>query len=682
MIQFGVSQVGQYHIDAGSDICQDANIIVRVNDDVILAIAADGVGSQEHSDIASKVAVEKCAEYFKEWYGKEDMTVEVLLKRSFYFALLEVDAKFKDEGLEFNDCTMCAVVYMPDRVVCGQSGDSGAIGLKDDGSYVLLSEKQNDDEGHVFPLRLIDQWVFKSFEGRFSSILVATDGFYDFLFPSFMEKSPDYNKDDRLTQFDYELASKFMDIREICKDKKIDTDEAFGEYSLGLVNGIPRKGGVWDAIDDDLTVVTVVKDDIIPGACERFSKPIDRRTFKRNYLIDANTNMYPGKGMILSEKGVYQIAQTFALSGKNPDYVAKAIAGNRLCLRYPKSGLVPELDISELKATEDMPACCLGPIDIIEEEGFISIIAKTDTGMTPLSVFLPARKRTESELSPIMTGFLKAVRALRGTKYEPAVYDQDRTFTDIRGNVHIDSFFTPYLVAKETEADSRVRSVVDILLDIWVGYRKMDKGDEKKLKRVLPDEAEAEIKDIFGIETIPGYKKPEEVEEPVEVKESDNVPEGEVPKAEGDVKEEKEVSKEEPPKEGSDAEPKKEEAAEPAEEKKIQEGDGTALEQKDAEKEATKEEPPKEESAEEKVSRSKKIKISLSGLFRKKKGPKEEPKDAEKDAKGETEDPGKDIKDEPKEPEKSADKPEGSEKAAEEPKEGKTDADAPKEPDA
>lgn len=163
MRHFLISEVGQYHIDADGDkaICQDSAYYGQLANDVAIAAVADGVGSQKHSEHASKAAVEKCVEYCKENYGKID-TID-LLKNSFVEALEATKIEFEKMGIPTEDCTLCATILTREAVYCGNSGDSGAIGLKSDGTYVLLSRKQNDSEGRVYTLKCTDRWEFKTF---------------------------------------------------------------------------------------------------------------------------------------------------------------------------------------------------------------------------------------------------------------------------------------------------------------------------------------------------------------------------------------------------------------------------------------------------------------------------------------------------------------------------------------
>ena len=53
---YGVSQKGAYHERDGT-VCHDAFSVVKCGKNMAVAAVADGVGSEKHSDIASKIAV-------------------------------------------------------------------------------------------------------------------------------------------------------------------------------------------------------------------------------------------------------------------------------------------------------------------------------------------------------------------------------------------------------------------------------------------------------------------------------------------------------------------------------------------------------------------------------------------------------------------------------------------------
>lgn len=62
---YGVTQRGTYHVKKNI-VCQDAHRIIKCGDSCAVAAVADGLGSEAHSDVASKLAVKVSAGYCAE----------------------------------------------------------------------------------------------------------------------------------------------------------------------------------------------------------------------------------------------------------------------------------------------------------------------------------------------------------------------------------------------------------------------------------------------------------------------------------------------------------------------------------------------------------------------------------------------------------------------------------------
>ena len=435
MRHFLISEVGQYHIDADGDkaICQDSACYGQLANDVAIAAVADGVGSQKHSEHASKAAVEKCVEYCKENYGKID-TID-LLKNSFMKALEATKIEFEKMGIPTEDCTLCATILTREAVYCGNSGDSGAIGLKSDGTYVLLSRKQNDSEGRVYTLKCTDRWEFKTFNGTFSSVLVATDGFYDFLFPSYLEFWEPYNPVDRVTAFDYETASDYLDINTIGQKMRSSDDSIFEEkaedidssnsnltqtpfsdanlqeFIASKIDKIPRVGGEWSAIVDDLTVVSVFFEDSIPEKSEQFSKSIPRRKLMKANMRCNYSKLYPDKELIESSDYVYAVDKVIDL----PDGCSiKLLSGDMVATIYPKELLERQgFHLERLIEcwTQDGVSRI---IDTIDDGDYFTLISKVPAGSIPLSKFF-AYKRTLDVRVAVVRSLISRCREYSGS---------------------------------------------------------------------------------------------------------------------------------------------------------------------------------------------------------------------------------------------------------------------------
>ena len=164
LYHYGITQTGGYHLANGT-VCQDAHDYRKLGDRLAIAAVADGVGSEEHSDIASKTAVQTAITHCAERISTDTPENEILgvLEESFEKALAAVNETAKRNGHSEDqyDTTLVLAVYREGRVWFGVSGDSGIIVQKSDGSYEALAEMRRDEDGCVFPLAFgKDMWEF------------------------------------------------------------------------------------------------------------------------------------------------------------------------------------------------------------------------------------------------------------------------------------------------------------------------------------------------------------------------------------------------------------------------------------------------------------------------------------------------------------------------------------------
>ncbi len=289
---YGLSRVGQYHLDAGSDVCQDAYALaVDVLPGVSIGVVSDGVGSELYSDIASKTAVRSCLEYCIQFYDKIEDNLS-LLNNAFMKAYFDVEEESKNRSLPIDqmDCTLCAVIYTENCVYTGNIGDSGAIGLSVTGEYIKLTDQHNDDDGNVYTLIFKSRWEFKKIDVPLVSILLATDGFYNFLYPPYLTE---YNESGVPTEkyIDYGTVCAFMDP----DDPSLKgSEEELSAYVSSCVDSIPKTGN-WDGINDDLTVVGILTDKT-HDICADYSKPIDYAVERRRYSDYVKKILYHKKG--------------------------------------------------------------------------------------------------------------------------------------------------------------------------------------------------------------------------------------------------------------------------------------------------------------------------------------------------------------------------------------------------
>lgn len=249
---YGASVVGPWHAEAGVP-CQDSNAS-WVSEDGTLAAAAvsDGLGSELHSDVgsevASRVAVDYCAEHARPGADAQE-TIEVLrgAYRAAYLAVLDCAAEMGEPAGEF-DATLSLVLLDGDRLFWGQSGDSGIVAGMTDGTYVLVTSKQRDGEGRVYPLCFDTCWDFGVLEGA-ATALLCTDGVLEgMIAPPVLAANSDCPIDrSKARMFLHPLADDAKHLDEVQRQV------------VAYLESYPR-----DLIDDDKTVVVVFDDERFP----------------------------------------------------------------------------------------------------------------------------------------------------------------------------------------------------------------------------------------------------------------------------------------------------------------------------------------------------------------------------------------------------------------------------------
>ncbi len=243
---YGVTLNGPYHEKDGL-VCQDAHKIVKCGPDMCIAAVADGLGSAVHSEIAARIAVNTavdcCTEHITTKSKPDDIKGAIRVSFKKAQDKIEVEAKANGRECDQYDTTLSLVVYLADRVHFGHSGDSGIVVLTEGGIYEKVTEQQRDEDGRVFPLFFRDKWVFGTHPRGVASVLLATDGIYETLFPIYIREEP--------VSIYVALARYFMDNNSL----EIDNvgEEAVRERIKEFLAGIPDT-----QVNDDKTVVVLV----------------------------------------------------------------------------------------------------------------------------------------------------------------------------------------------------------------------------------------------------------------------------------------------------------------------------------------------------------------------------------------------------------------------------------------
>jgi len=247
---YGITLEVTYHTK-NNIVCQDDHAIEKCCDDMVIAAVADGLGSEEHSDVASQIAVDISTSYCKENITKSSGKDDILriIKESFSKAQRAIEEKVNEQGhaIEQYDTTLTLSVLIDDTLYYGHSGDSGIVVLTSEGLYEKVTEQQRDENNCVFPLFFEDRWVFGCFDKKVSSVFMATDGMLETLFP-FLIKNETVSIHVNLAQF-------FMDNRKLNIDKE--GEDAVKARIEDFIKNIPN-----EQVNDDKTVVVLVNTDV------------------------------------------------------------------------------------------------------------------------------------------------------------------------------------------------------------------------------------------------------------------------------------------------------------------------------------------------------------------------------------------------------------------------------------
>ena len=279
---YGVTLPGTYHIK-NDIVCQDAHEIIKCGDDMLIAAVADGLGSETHSDVASKMAADLSTEHCRQHITQTSGSDEILevIRASFAIAqqAIEHEAESNDHDIAQYDTTLSLAVYIGDTLYYGHSGDGGIVVLTADGRYESVTEQQRDEEARVFPLFFEDMWSFGQFDKKVCSVFLATDGIYETFFPYLIKNEP--------VNIHISLAQFFMDNRGLQIDEL--GEAAVQSRIEDFMNNIPD-----EQVNDDKTVVVLLNTSVqfTPQPDEYYKEP-DWAGLKRRHDEEWKRQAYP-----------------------------------------------------------------------------------------------------------------------------------------------------------------------------------------------------------------------------------------------------------------------------------------------------------------------------------------------------------------------------------------------------
>lgn len=280
---YGITQQGLYHIKKDL-VCQDAHKIIKCGDDMAVAAVADGLGSEEYSDVASRLAADISAEYCAENIKPDETDDKILavIKDAFEIAQKKIETVAAENKHELDqyDTTLSLAVLINNKLYYGHSGDSGIIAMTTEGKYEKITEQQRDSDGRVLPLYFGEEkWVFSVYPKPVSSVLLATDGMFEIFFPIYIRKEN--------VSIYVALAKYFMDPHGLGFETvgEEGVEEKIGKF----VSTIPES-----QVNDDKTIVVVVNDKVEYSLQpdDYYAEP-DWKVLKQRYEDEWKRQAYP-----------------------------------------------------------------------------------------------------------------------------------------------------------------------------------------------------------------------------------------------------------------------------------------------------------------------------------------------------------------------------------------------------
>ena len=237
MILYGFSIQGKSHIDKGT-VCQDSNKTGRLRAGYYFGAVADGVGSAPHSDIGSKLAVEKLYEYCDKNIkkGMSQIDVEDVLCAGYEYAMETIRkyADSHDKKIENYDTTLSAVIYNGKKIIYAHAGDGGIIVRQTNGIVKPVTKRQKGADGtSVIPLRAGEHsWEIGTYSGNVAAVLLVTDGMLDGVFQPTLLNLPSSTMELARGDFSQDnvyiaAAEFFMNPYAVYKNPKIKGAESF-----------------------------------------------------------------------------------------------------------------------------------------------------------------------------------------------------------------------------------------------------------------------------------------------------------------------------------------------------------------------------------------------------------------------------------------------------------------------
>jgi hypothetical protein len=181
----GASVQGTSHIKIPLP-CQDAHAYKAIDDSILVAAVADGLGSAMYAQAGSQLAAAQAVDWLEQALSATlpgDEAAWVQLARDCFLAArdrLEQEAQTNQAALRDYATTLVLAILTPDWLVTGHIGDGAAVALWEDGGLELVSRPQNDEYANVtYPLTMPDMInlaEFKACPVKVKALALMSDG--------------------------------------------------------------------------------------------------------------------------------------------------------------------------------------------------------------------------------------------------------------------------------------------------------------------------------------------------------------------------------------------------------------------------------------------------------------------------------------------------------------------------
>lgn len=263
---YAVHAQGISHAEAGKP-CQDAYAIRDCGSGITVAAIADGLGSCAQSQKSSRKAVDSICDFIVDELPTDPspQVLSAIMIAGMNHAFKDVLRMLSEESIELKDAqtTLSAVIFHKEGVVFGHAGDGVVIGLEEDGTYSVICEPYKGDlPNSTFPFtKGWKSWHAGTVDRPFASVLLATDGVGDVIYPPFLR--PDH-------EVIVKHAAFFMHPSRLGLKKGETLDEQsskeLSESTLSAIRNPQNK--TWSSVTDDLTAAILIDPDADPPVIE------------------------------------------------------------------------------------------------------------------------------------------------------------------------------------------------------------------------------------------------------------------------------------------------------------------------------------------------------------------------------------------------------------------------------